>query len=192
MNNYITTYSGDQATLNGSMTVSIDSLNSTTYNLTVSGMDVTHEDDTGISIEFKGALKFIRTKSGGSVSEKTQIDSSTGAITITSGGKVQTVDMCSINRTQNSGVFNLGMAGDTMQFEPAGISGAMVLSVINPLVGSVSDSVHPQSGKFLIKAPDNSSVTINISTGGAVTLAVDTNGDGTIDGTISTTFDELD
>ena len=192
MNNYITTYSGDSATLNGSFTVKVESLNSSTFNLTVSDMDVTHEDDAGKPIEFKGALKFTRTTSAGLVSEKTQNDGSSGAITITVDGKVQTVDTCSINRTQNSGVFNLGMSGDTMQFELAGILGTMVLSVIDPLVGSVSDSVHPQSGKFLIKAFDNSTVTITISTGGAVKLEVDTNADGTIDGTISTTFDDLD
>jgi hypothetical protein len=59
-------------------------------------------------------------------------------------------------------------------------------------VGSTSYSIHPSSGKFVVKATDNSSVMITISTGGVVKLEVDTNADGTTDGIISTTFDELD
>ena len=197
LTDYSTTYSGDQAKLNGALTLKINTLTGNlsgdyTTDLTVSSMDVTHEDDAGTPIEFKGGLKFTRTISSGNIDETTQNNGLSATITITSGSKVQTVKMFTIRRTQNSGgIFNLGIAGDSMKFELAGIPGTMILSVINPIAGNISDSIHPSSGKDLIKAADNSFVRINISTGGAVQLEVDTNADGTIDGSITTSYDEL-
>jgi hypothetical protein len=41
------------------------------------------------------------------------------------------------------------------------------------------------------RATDNSSVTATVSPGGNVSLAVDTDGNGTVDGTQTTTWDDM-
>ena len=68
-------------------------------------------------------------------------------------------------------------------------SGALTVTVPQP-VQAASLGNAPNSGSFQITAQDNSSLTGTVTSGG-VTLAIDTNADGTVDGTIATTWDFL-
>jgi hypothetical protein len=196
LTNYGTSFSGDPATLNGSLTLTITNLigdlsGDYTANITVASLHVDHTDDSNRTLVFDGGVQFSRVKTGGTISETSHNYTSSGNLTITMQGVSETVKTFIITRTTSGGNFSLGATGDLMQFELAGIPGTLALSVVDPIVGNVSDSVHPQSGKVVIKAADNSTVTLNVSTGGVVKLDIDTNADGTVDGSITTTFDEL-
>ena len=109
LTNYVTSYSGDQATL--LRVVHLEHRQSDrdpeqrqrlSVGLTVTNMDVTHVDNTNNPIKFEGGLKFTRQTSSGNVSEKTQNNGSSGTVTITSGGTVETIKTFTIQRTQTS------------------------------------------------------------------------------------------
>jgi hypothetical protein len=95
-------------------------------------------------------------------------------------------------RCSRSGSFHLGQAGDAAQVELAGISGTLDLTVVDPIAGALSDSIHPGSGTVKVAADDGSCVTMLVQAGGVVTLEVDADHDGATDAWATTVFDELE
>jgi hypothetical protein len=67
-------------------------------------------------------------------------------------------------------------------------AGAFTVSVVQAVQGS--DPTAPISGKLRIVALDGSNLTVTV-TNGSVTLDLDTNGDGTIDDTLTSTWADL-
>jgi hypothetical protein len=70
-------------------------------------------------------------------------------------------------------------------------SGIGTLQASTTATISGPSSIAPDSGAFETRATDDSSVKTTVTSGGNVSLGVDTDGNGTIDGTLSTTWDDL-
>jgi hypothetical protein len=68
--------------------------------------------------------------------------------------------------------------------------GPLTVLILKPIAGTILGVVSA-SGSFQVTATDMSQLTATI-TNGVATLDVDANGDGTIDGNVSTPWDFLD
>jgi hypothetical protein len=191
---YVTHYSGDAATLDGALTVDLTvlsrGLDDYAAALSVSGMDVTHADDSGTTVRFRGGLELSRTTSGAALSEVTQSGGAT--VEITAPGLAEAVSAFTFHRSSTATTFSLGQAGDGAVISLEGLEGPLSLGVQAPIVGSLADPVHPGAGALALTADDSSSVTATIGAAGVITLSVDADGDGTADGWYTTTFDELE
>jgi hypothetical protein len=84
-----------------------------------------------------------------------------------------------------AGMYSYGIAADSATVD-SGL-GPLTIKVNTPIQGT-SLGAAPASGIFQVTAADTSQLTATI-TNGVASLAVDTNGDGTIDGTISVQWD---
>jgi hypothetical protein len=71
-----------------------------------------------------------------------------------------------------------------------GQSGTLSLMTLQPLVGPIAGT--PESGVVLVTADDDSTLTLTFTGGGAVTVAIDENGDGNPDCSQDLTLDTLD
>jgi hypothetical protein len=87
-----------------------------------------------------------------------------------------------------AGMYSYGIAADSATVD-SGL-GPLMVKVNTPIQGT-GPGAAPASGVFQVTAADTSQLTATI-TNGVAALAVDTNGDGTIDGNISAPWDFLD
>ena len=86
-------------------------------------------------------------------------------------------------------MYSFGLAGETSTVDPGTTSGALTVTVLQPVQGATLGDA-PGSGSFRITAQDNSRMTATMTSSG-IELAIDTNGDGTDDGTVATSWDFL-
>jgi hypothetical protein len=192
--------SGDQRTLNGSFTITVDSFSGSlssdyTVQTTISGIDVTSTESGGaLTSTAAGAMRFRRQSTSGNLTELSESVTTPAPATLTfseTGGNIartHVVGPFSISDTVNpSGAFSLGTSGETATVQPTNVSGALTVTILQPIQGTGA----PTGGSFRITAQDNSKLTATLSSGG-VSLAIDTNADGVNDGTISTSWDFLD
>jgi hypothetical protein len=193
--------SGDQRTLNGSFTITVDSFSGSlssdyTVQTTISGIDVTSTESGGaLTSTAAGAMRFRRQSTSDNLTELSESVTTPAPATLTfseTGGsltRTHVVGPFSTSDTVNtSGAFSLGAIGETATVETGAVSGALTVTILQPVQGAGGE---PNSGSFRITAQDNSRLTATLSSGG-VSLAIDTNADGTDDGTISTSWDFLD
>jgi hypothetical protein len=193
--------SGDLTQIDGAATMSIDaltgSLASGNYQIqtTLTAVDLTTADvGSAQSRHITGGMRYARSASGGAVAELTSSITTPVAQTITyaeSGGQVNrtvAVGPFSIQSALSaSGAFSIGTTTDTLAVTAYGATFAVVF--LQP-VQATSGLAPPSAGAFRITATDNSRVTATIASGTA-SLAVDTNGDGAVDGTLSAPWDFL-
>ena len=72
--------------------------------------------------------------------------------------------------------------------DPEYLTGALTVTIQKSISGT--DPNAPDAGQILVTAQDGSYLTMTLS-GGNVTLEVDTDNDGTVDGTLSVNWDDL-
>ncbi len=198
---------GDESklTFNGSFTLKVDSLSdplsSGTYTVqtTVNPINITFtETDTSITSTATGGVRFFRQAAGGVYTEKAESITTPSAVALTfseTGGNIShenVIGPFALSDTvppSGTGPFSFGSAGDTATVTAGTITGPLTVTVLEPVSGTAP--AEPGSGRFRITAQDNSRVTITLTGGGGVSLAVDTNGDGVDDGTVPTTWDYL-
>ena len=189
------------ATLSGSVALTIDPASSDppvgdySVHLTLNNFNITiAETGVALSSTITGGMRFSRTVSAGNFAETVQsIDTPATKLTIaeTAGTTVRTriIGPFSISSTLSAsagGPYSIGVTNETLTVD-SGI-GAVTLTVLQPISGNQGSA--PASGSFRMTASDSSQLTATI-TNGVAALAIDTNADGTVDGTISTTWDFL-
>jgi hypothetical protein len=202
LDNCVTGPAGDQTRLNGLATIAIDSLSGTfssgsyTVQTTLTGVNLLVADvgATG-TIQIAGGLRYLRSAAAGAYSEVSGSISTPAAQTLTfaeSGGttnRTVVIGPFSVRSSvQAGGAVSLGATIDTLTVTWNGYP--LAVAVMQPLVASGSDEA-PASGGFQVTATDNSRVTTTV-TNGTASLAVDTNGDGTVDGTLTVPWESID
>jgi hypothetical protein len=86
--------------------------------------------------------------------------------------------------------FTIGNSGDTLNLTYSGlVESALNMTVTSPISGTDLDT--PNSGILTVTAEDNSTIILNVSDGGNVRIDLDTNGDGTIDTGLTTSWSAL-
>jgi hypothetical protein len=192
---------GEQLRIGGSTTLLVDAVSGTpasgTYEMQMTAnslaLTVATVGTTTVQ-EFAGGLRIARTATGGDFVET--VSSPTGvtlAVTETSGGnpvRAATYGPFSIGYTvPTTGSYSVGAAGNQAT---AAASGNTFTIVVLQSIMLASSRAQPASGNYRLTAQDNSRLTATI-TGGAgdstVALAVDTDSDGTDDGTLSVPWD---
>jgi hypothetical protein len=182
--------------------VSGDPLTATyTLQTTISALTISAVETGGtLTTSITGGMYFSQASTAGSLVEQSQwmtspatrltvAETENGALRATAMGPFLLSD--SIN---TAGAYSYGTADQTCSFT-ATFAGAnagtdLVVTVVTPIFkGAANPS--PASGSFTVKATDNSSVTAVI-TNGVVDLAIDTNGDGTVDGHLSVPWSLFD
>lgn len=191
----------EQLRINGGATLLVDAVSgapaSGTYEMQMTAnslaLTVATVGTTTVQ-EFAGGLQIARTATGGNFVET--VSSPTGvtlAVTETSGGnpvRAATYGPFTIGYTvPTTGSYSVGVAGN--QVTAAAGGNTFAISVLQPIL-LASSGAQPASGKYRLTAQDNSRLTATITSGtgdSTVALAVDTDSDGSDDGTLSVPWD---
>jgi len=88
-----------------------------------------------------------------------------------------------------AGQVTYASAADAMSLAVSGVGGTLSVNLSAAIQGLSTDV--PDSGALRVVADDRTSLALTVSDGGAVTLGVDADGDGKVDGTIPTNWAEL-
>jgi hypothetical protein len=194
--------SADAIRINGSGVLTVDSVSgapsSGTYALQMTATSIALTvDEPGamplLSQNFVGGLRIARTATGGNFAE-----TATAPLGVTlnvaesSGGTVlrtAAYGPFSVRYTiSTSGDVSIGQAGDSATVTSG--SNSFTIGVMTAI--SVPASGQPPAGVYRVTAQDNSRLTATLSISGtdsSAALAIDTNGDGTDDGTIAVPWD---
>ncbi len=185
---------GDTVTLGGTATFTVVEVTgdpaSGTYSLItlVASNGLTVTTDVG-PMHIVGAFSFERDAAGGDVTELSESQSGL-SLGYTQGSHQASFDEFSVRAARSSTSFTMATAGDEMRIADHDIAGALHLDVSTTITGSADGP--PSAGDLKLTANDGTSVGLHFATGGAVTLSLDSNGDGVTDATIQTTWDEID
>lgn len=193
--------SGDQVTINGSATIAVDAASgdplSPTYTMatTFTSIAIT-VDEVGATLaqSVSGGMRFARVATSGDFAElaRSIVSPVPATFTVSETGGTQTrtavIGPFTVSGTLGaSGAYSYGAPSDSATVDH-GI-GPMTLTVLAPIQGT--GDVAPTSGQFRALATDNSRLTATI-TNGTASLALDTDGDGSDDGTVAYSWDFLD
>jgi hypothetical protein len=192
----------DAIRINGSVALTVDSVSGTplsgTYTLQMTAASIALTvDEPGatplLSQNFIGGLRIARTATGGNFTETATAplgvtlnvaESSSGMVLRTAA-----YGPFSVRYTiSTSGDMSIGQAGDTATVTSG--SNSFTIGVMTAI--SVPASGQPPAGAYRVTAQDNSRLTATLSISGtdsSAALAIDTNGDGTDDGTIAVPWD---
>jgi len=184
--------SADPLTINGSLSVRVDRISGTlveggNYDITLTYYDIdfVSEDDAGPT-RFMGRLPFRRSAAGGLATEEAAL-SPVAPFVVVEGTTLQALRSGSIDYQLSGNAFTLTSA-DGVVFELLGLDGDLALAMIEPISGSAFPV--PDDGRIRITASDGSS-SVLIIMDDAVTIEIDTDGDGEVDGVLRTTWDDL-
>jgi hypothetical protein len=191
-----TAATGDSLTFNGTLSVAFDTLtgtfSSSTYyavetGMTTTGFDV--QDDMGI-LSFTGSLGFDRTVSSGGITE-TARSASPATLSFSEEGVTNTLSSFSMSASGDPvNGLELGADGETILYSH--LSPALTASILLEIQDRLTfgPGLEDPSGSFTVTAEDDSSLAVSLDDG-SVSLAVDTDGDGSADGSLGTTWEEL-
>jgi len=171
----VTALAGDPTTQDYALTESVPAID----------LDVT--DDAGTTT-ISGAFSFTRTAAGGDVTDLAQ-ELPGNALVIAEGGTISTLTQFDVEATFAAGVHSLGPAHVELGY--SGVVGPLSIDVTagTRLEGPSLDL--PAQGTIEVEAADGSTLRITILPSGVARLDVDTDADGTIDGSLSTDWDDL-
>jgi hypothetical protein len=188
---------GDQIRVDGSGTLTVDAVSGApgtpdySLQITASNLALAIEDiGSTLSRTLSGGLRIARASTSANLADTV---SSPAAVTL----ELTEFDGATVTRAASYGPFSIryaapaagglsvGQAGDTLT--AAASSNTFAVSVLQPLALASSGAV-PSSGTYRLTAVDNSRLTVAIASDSAE-LAVDTDGDGTDDGTLSVPWD---
>ncbi|MCG6909899.1 MAG: hypothetical protein LJE94_07210 [Deltaproteobacteria bacterium] len=156
-------------------------------NAEITSISVTATDDVGESV-ISGGMLFASTLQSGTLSMTAE---NTGSpLTIADDESTKSIAPFGISSTRSEGTggYTIGQPGETVTVQPDYLSGPLRITFQQALSGTGDQS--PDSGALLIEAQDGSRLTMTVLNG-IVDLAVDTDGDGNDDGTISSSWDDL-
>jgi hypothetical protein len=194
--------SADAIRINGSGVLTVDSVSgvpsSGTYALQMTATSIALTvDEPGttplLSQNFVGGLRIARTATGGNFAETAtaplgvtlNVAESSGSTVL----RTAAYGPFSVRYTiSTSGDVSIGQAGDSATVTSG--SNSFTIGVVTAI--SVPASGQPPAGVYRVTAQDNSRLTATLSISGtdsSAALAIDTNGDGTDDGTIAVPWD---
>jgi hypothetical protein len=164
-------------------------LSGAAYDMTaeINPIDVTATDDAGDS-DISGGLVFTSAMQSGTLSMYTASTGSPLIIAEDQADKSITAFGISSTQSESTGDYTIGLEDETMVVQ-SGYLGSPLNIRFQQMISGANDA-EPDSGALLIEAQDGSRLTLTIQNGD-VDLAVDTDGDGTDDGTISTSWTDL-
>lgn len=120
----------------------------------------------------------------------TTLTLSTTALTTTSGGVTETVSNLSITISEDQSMFPTAITVETsFRLSSPSIDGDVVVSTSIALQRSGEE--FPFAGEILISAANNGSIVLIVLDGNTVRLEIDINGDGAVDETVDTTWEDL-
>jgi len=146
-------------------------------------------DDVG-TLTIAGGVRFARAVTPGGREEYAQ-DLPPGTLSVTDGAVTRDLSDFGISASDTGSGLVLGSPGESVLYSHNGpaLMATITMQVQEALVfGPVMDD--PVSGALSAAAPDNSAITVNIDNG-SVDIAVDADGDGSVDGTIGTSWEAL-
>lgn len=176
----VTAVSGDVASGSYTLAATIE----------LNGMTVT--DDVGPTT-FADGMSFARTAAAGNFTQTASDIYPPTPLTVAESGVSRSLSQFTLGSTRNASGYSWGNPGETVAFTSTDVTAgggpaALTLSVVNPLSGS--DPTAPAAGQFTTTAADGSRVRVTLS-GGVATIEVDTDGDGSFDGSMSASWDDL-
>ena len=179
----------DLLSVSGSMSVRVDQLAGTLakggiYNiaLTYRDIDLVSEDDAGPT-RFLGRLRFDRSAAGNLSTEKAVFTS----FGIVENNTLQVLRSGSIDYQVNNAAFTM-TSDDGMAFVLVGVvEGDLNLAIVDSVSGSAFE---PSVGRMRIDADDGSSAVLVIRDGN-VSIEIDTDGDGLVDGILESPWEDL-
>lgn len=183
---------GDNVTLNGSYRMTFDNVTGTitgasyTIDAGIYMDNLVFTDSVGPT-NLQGDLRFRRTSTATDNTDRADSVPATSLNLATSGINLQIAPFA-VQSVGTGTVFTLGPATATVLH---GGVGTLEASIVAPNLLQGASWTEPTSGAILTKATDNSSVRATVLSGSAVRLDVDTDGNGTVDGTLSTGWDNL-
>jgi hypothetical protein len=192
---------GNMTALTGDSKLTVDSVTGNllttdyTVQTTLTNISITSEETGGsLSSSITGGMRFTRTATATQTSERSESIDTATKITFSenSNGSTTRTDVVGPfiirNVVTGAGAYTIGSVSTDSAIVDSGV-GPLTVMIPQPIQG-LSLSTAPASGSFRVTAPDSSQLSATI-TNGVVALAIDTNADGIVDGTISTTWDFL-
>jgi hypothetical protein len=192
----------DLSTLNGGATLTLDAVSGTltaddyeaAVALTAVNIQIAETGGT-LSSTLSGATRFARLATSGDFAELSQsiVTPAPATLTVseTDGTTTRTrvLGPFAVTRSVSAaGVYRLGATTDALTVD-AGLGSALTVNVLAPLEGTAG--ADPASGSFRVLATDDSRLTTTV-TAGVAALAVDTDGDGVDDGSVTYPWEFLD
>ncbi len=194
------------STINGTASITIDTIsgNAATgdfdLQLTVNNVNVSANSEIdNYASTISGGLLIKSTSQGGTVSlNATSIDNPNTLFTFSETQNGQTrkevVGPFNVTETQTTGgIFGYGLAGDTAT-ATVSFSGSpgidITIAALQPINAQNADQP-PTGGNFVSTASDDSNVSVLI-TNGSVDMAVDSNGDGKVEGHVTNPWSVFD
>jgi hypothetical protein len=181
---------GGNVTFNGTYAMTFDNVTGTfpgasfAVDTRVHLDNLVFTDDVG-STGLQGGLRFRRAATATDNTDQSDSLPATSLVYSTDGIILQ-IGPFAVQSAETATLLTLGPASATIVHSGIGTLQASTTATI-----SGASSMAPDSGAFVTRATDNSSVTATVSPGGNVSLAVDTDGNGTVDGTQTTTWDDM-
>jgi hypothetical protein len=186
----------DPVTYDGGATLNVTDLGGATLgalltgdhavDLTTTAVDVTTTDALGPS-RLTGAGAFARTAVAGNLVEAAT--SLAPGLSVTEDGVTALLSAYDVASTLASGgAYTLGAAGDLLTLDPGIGTGPLTVTVEQAVQGT--DPEAPLGGTLRVEAQDGAVLTVTVASG-AVTVTLDTDGDGTVDDTRTTTWADL-
>lgn len=181
-------------TVNGSAVLNINTVSGTIASGGVYQLD-THigftnigmQDDVGL-VKITGGMEFTRAANNNNYTESAK-DIAPTYLSVSEGNISTTLTSFSISGTHTPTSIRLGNIGDNLTLNHSEVNGPINIDILSSLEGTDYSVMY--AGSFRMLATDNSSLTLGISTGGATSLALDFNGDGTTDDVYTRNWGDL-
>ena len=194
---YVVTFSGcesgpmdDPSTYNGTFTITVASVTGdlTTDNydirIIVDPIDFKFTDDVGTE-RYLGGLTYSRTSTEGDYAEQIATEGKNLDF-IDDDGSTETLTQLDLSATRSETAgFSIGSPGQYAIFNTDQFTGPLKVIIETPILGTDVDE--PESGKLRVEAQDGSNLTLTQDQ-----IEVDTDGDGTIDGTLEADWMDID
>jgi hypothetical protein len=185
--------SEDQSIYNGTFTFDVDQVSGdiTTddyvIRIDIDPIDFVFTDDVGDST-ISGGLTYQRTSTVGNLAER--VETGGKNLTFSDDDSTETLTQMELDATRSEAEgFSLGNADQYAIFNTDLVTGPLTVTVKDPVAGDEVDA--PDSGRLLVKAQDGSSLIMTFNAG-IVTIEVDTDDDGVIDGTLTADWMDID
>jgi hypothetical protein len=150
-------------------------------------VDLVFTDDVGDGF-IDGGMVYSRISKGGNVAERVDTDGKNLSFEEDSGS--ETLTQMDVNATRGrNGNFSIGNSGQYAIVDTDLITGPLTVTFQTAISGTDGDE--PEQGKLNVAAQDGSYLTMSLSDGD-LTVDVDTDKDGEVDGTFSAEWMDLD
>ncbi len=153
----------------------------------IDSIDIIVTDDVGDS-SISGGMAYSRISTAGNFAER--FETAGKNLNVDDDLREETITQINLNATRTrSGQFSIENPAQYGIIDPEIIAGPLTVTVLTVISGTKIDE--PEQGKLQVEAQDGSNLSMTISSGDVV-IEVDTDNDGTVDGTLSSEWMEMD